>query len=77
MEIVSLIFVSLSAYLLFIPLFSTYDEKYDKFGNLHIPPRLGALYLLGPTVLLAILFHPYVFVIFLFNLFNYFLFNFY
>ena len=30
----------------------------DKFGNLHLPDQLGALYLLGPSVLLAILFHP-------------------
>lgn len=57
-EIISLIAVSTSVYLLFIPLFPTYDEKYDKFGNLHVPDRLGALYLLGPTILLAILFHP-------------------
>lgn len=45
-------------YILFGPLFSTYDEKYDKFGNLHVPDRLGAVYLAGPCILLAIIFHP-------------------
>jgi ER lumen protein retaining receptor len=59
-EIISFISVSFATYLLFLPLMSTYDEKYDKFGNLHIPDRLGALYLLGPCVLMALIFHPYV-----------------
>ena len=40
----------------------TYDEKFDKFGNLHVPNELGALYLLGPAVLLAMFIHPYVLV---------------
>lgn len=30
----------------------------DKFGNLHVPDQLGALYLLVPAVLVALLFHP-------------------
>mmetsp|Transcript_6335 Transcript_6335/g.9555 ORF Transcript_6335/g.9555 Transcript_6335/m.9555 type:complete len:296 (-) Transcript_6335:175-1062(-) len=57
-EIISLASVCLAVYLIFVPLVSTYDEKYDKFGNLHVPDRLGGLYLLGPCVLMAIIFHP-------------------
>lgn len=40
------------------PLKPSYDDKFDKFGNLHVPNELGALYILGPAVLLAILLHP-------------------
>ena len=43
------------------PLKPTYDDKFDKFGNLHVPNELGALYVLyvlGPAVLLALLLHP-------------------
>lgn len=57
-EIISLVSVAFALYLLFVPLFSTYDEKYDKFGNLHISDRLGSLYLFGPCLLIALLFHP-------------------
>ncbi len=57
-ESLSLIAVTLTVYLIFFPLISTYEEKYDKFGNLHIPSELGAIYLLVPCVILAILFHP-------------------
>lgn len=57
-EIFSQLLVGLSLYLMFVPLLPTYDEKYDKFGNLHLPDQLGALYLLGPSVLVALIFHP-------------------
>lgn len=36
----------------------TYDDKFDKFGNLHVPNELGALYILGPATVLAIFVHP-------------------
>lgn len=57
-ESVSLIAVCFALYGIFGPLISTYSEKHDRFGNLHIPSELGALYLLGPCVLLAVIFHP-------------------
>lgn len=57
-EIFSQLLVGLSIYLVFVPLMPTYNEKFDKFGNLHLPDQLGALYLLGPSVLLALIFHP-------------------
>lgn len=40
------------------PLKPTYNDKYDKFGNLHVPNELGALYILGPAVLMALFIHP-------------------
>lgn len=57
-EAMSLLAVVLALYGIFFPLISTYDEKYDKFGSLHIPSELGVLYLVVPCVVLAVLFHP-------------------
>jgi hypothetical protein len=57
-EICSLVCVIFAMYGVFGPLISTYDEKYDKFGNLHIPNEFGALYIVVPCVLLSIFFHP-------------------
>ena len=57
-EVMSLLSVALAIYGIFGPLLPSYDEKYDKFGNLHIPSELGALYAVGPAVVLAMLFHP-------------------
>lgn len=57
-ECLSFIAVCLSIYSIFFPLLPTYDEKYDLFGNLHIPKELGAVYLLIPCVVLAVIFHP-------------------
>jgi hypothetical protein len=57
-EVMSLGGVSLICYAVFGPLLSTYDEKYDKFGNLHVPNELGALYVLIPCILSAVFFHP-------------------
>jgi ER lumen protein retaining receptor len=57
-EIVSLLCVGLLLYGILGPLISTYAEKHDRFGNLHIPSEFGAVYLLAPCIVLAILFHP-------------------
>ena len=57
-EFISLVSVCGAVYIILGPLKSTYDEKYDKFGNLHVPDYLGAVYLLGPCVLMALVFHP-------------------
>jgi hypothetical protein len=37
---------------------STYDEKFDSFGNYLLPDAFGALYLAVPCLLLALLLHP-------------------
>jgi ER lumen protein retaining receptor len=57
-EFGSLFSVCFAIYAILGPLISTYDEKYDKFGNLHIPSEFGAAYLIVPCVVMAILFHP-------------------
>lgn len=43
---------------LFGPFIASYTEKHDRFGNLYIPSELGALYLVIPCVVLAVIFHP-------------------
>lgn len=58
LELFSLVGVLLVCYAIFGPLISTYDEKYDRFGNLHIPGELGALYVISPCLILAAVFHP-------------------
>jgi ER lumen protein retaining receptor len=57
-ETMSFIAVGMALYGMFGPLLSTYAEKHDRFGNLHIPSELGTLYLVIPCVLLAVIFHP-------------------
>jgi len=57
-EIMSFICIIGVIFGIYGPLKPTYDDKYDKFGNLHVPNELGALYILGPAVLLAIFVHP-------------------
>jgi ER lumen protein retaining receptor len=57
-EIISFASVVLGLYAIFGPMMSTYDEKHDKFGNLHIPSEFGIVYLVVPCVILACLFHP-------------------
>lgn len=57
-ETMSLVACSLAIYWIFGPLISTYADKHDRFGNLHIPSELGALYLFVPAILLAAILHP-------------------
>jgi hypothetical protein len=57
-EIISFLAVVLAIYAIFFPFMPTYDEKFDKFGNIYIPHILGTLYLVVPCLILAILFHP-------------------
>lgn len=57
-EFVSLGAVGLLLFGIFGPLKSTYEAKYDKFGNLQIPPEYGAVYLFVPCVIIAVIFHP-------------------
>jgi len=57
-ESMSLIAVCLALYGLFGPLVSTYAENHDRFGNLYIPSEFGAVYILVPCILMAVIFHP-------------------
>ncbi|KAJ1437442.1 ER lumen protein retaining receptor-domain-containing protein [Ochromonadaceae sp. CCMP2298] len=57
-EIMSLLSVCLALYAMLGPLMPTYDEKFDRFGNLYIPAEFGIAYLVVPCVLLAVVFHP-------------------
>jgi hypothetical protein len=57
-EILSLLFAGLAIYGMLGPLISTYEERYDKFGALHIPNEMGAAYCVLPCLVLAVLFHP-------------------
>lgn len=57
-EFFSLTSVALVLYGMLGPLKSTYDSKFDKFGNLHVPNEYGAVYLVLPCLLIACLWHP-------------------
>ena len=46
-ELLSLASVGLAIYGIFGPLLPSYDEKFDKFGNLHIPNEFGVVYIVG------------------------------
>jgi ER lumen protein retaining receptor len=59
-ETMSFISVGLALYGIFTPFLPTYNEKHDRFGNYMIPNELGAVYILVPCIILALLFHPYV-----------------
>lgn len=57
-ETVSLVSCCFAMYGMLGPLKSTYEEKYDKFGSLHIPNEFGALYCIVPCAVMALFFHP-------------------
>ncbi len=57
-EFVSLASVVVAAFAVFQAFRSTYEDKYDKFGNLHIPNAAGILYIVVPCVIVAAIFHP-------------------
>lgn len=59
-EIMSFLAVGMAIYGIFGPLISTYAEKHDRFGNLHVPSEFGTVYLVVPCVVIALIFHPYV-----------------
>ena len=59
-EVVSLVSVCLAVCAMLGPLKQTYEEKYDRFGNFHVPNEFGIVYLAVPCLILAIVFHPWV-----------------
>lgn len=54
----SLLLASVALYACMVPFKHTYQADLDKFGELLVPPGMGAVYLAGPILLLAILVHP-------------------
>lgn len=57
-ELLSFGFIALCLFGAFTTMKFSYDQKYDTFGNLHIPAEYGGLYLLVPTLVLAAVVHP-------------------
>lgn len=57
-EVMSLIFTAAALWACMMPYKHTYQVDLDRFGELHVPPGYGAVYLAGPILLLAILVHP-------------------
>jgi len=37
---------------------SSYESRYDAFGNLHVPEEFGIIYILVPCIILGMIFHP-------------------
>merc|ERR1739848_911809 len=58
-EIIGLGLVFVNIWLVGVKFKATYAEALDAFGNLRVPPKFGAIvYLAGPALLIAIIFHP-------------------
>jgi hypothetical protein len=57
-EISSLVLTSSALYACMKPFRSTYQAEQDKFGEMNVPPGMGAVYLAVPILLLAIFVHP-------------------
>ena len=57
-EIGSLVLVLVSVGVIFGPFMSSYEEKFDKFGNLFVPNMAGIVYIVVPCLILALLIHP-------------------
>ena len=57
-EFFGLTSVALVLYGMMGPFKSTYDAKYDRFGELHIPSEFDIAYLVAPCFLLVCIWHP-------------------
>lgn len=57
-EGMSLLFTSAALYACMVPFKHTYQADLDRFGEYHVPPGMGAVYLAAPIMLVAILVHP-------------------
>jgi len=57
-EIMSLLAVSVTVFGVLYPFAASYQAQLDTFGNLFLPPRFGATYILVPCILLAIFIQP-------------------
>lgn len=57
-EIMALLFTASALWGCMGPFKSTYQADLDKFGEMNVPPGMGAIYLAVPVLILAILVHP-------------------
>mmetsp|Transcript_13992 Transcript_13992/g.17628 ORF Transcript_13992/g.17628 Transcript_13992/m.17628 type:complete len:378 (-) Transcript_13992:186-1319(-) len=57
-EFLALVFTTTALYGCMIPFKSTYQANLDRFGEMGVPPGLGAVYLAVPVLILATLIHP-------------------
>jgi len=57
-EILALIFTVSALYACMVPFKSTYQNDLDTFGEMHVPPGMGAIYLAVPVFFLACFIHP-------------------
>jgi ER lumen protein retaining receptor len=57
-EMLGLVFTASALYGCMFPFKSTYQADLDKFGELHVPPGFGAVYLAVPVLLIALFIHP-------------------
>eukprot|EP00549_Striatella_unipunctata_P019823 CAMPEP_0118677356 /NCGR_PEP_ID=MMETSP0800-20121206/2583_1 /TAXON_ID=210618 ORGANISM="Striatella unipunctata, Strain CCMP2910" /NCGR_SAMPLE_ID=MMETSP0800 /ASSEMBLY_ACC=CAM_ASM_000638 /LENGTH=360 /DNA_ID=CAMNT_0006573023 /DNA_START=55 /DNA_END=1137 /DNA_ORIENTATION=+ len=57
-EILALIFTASALWGCLSPFKQTYQADFDKFGEMHVPPGFGAVYLAVPIMVLAVLIHP-------------------
>jgi ER lumen protein retaining receptor len=57
-EIMALIFTAAALYGVTVPFKATYQADCDRFGEFHVPPGFGAVYLAAPIFFVAICLHP-------------------
>jgi hypothetical protein len=57
-EVAALFFTAAALYACMVPFKGTYQADLDKFGEFNVPPGMGAIYLAGPVMLVAIFVHP-------------------
>lgn len=57
-EFLALFFTATALYGCSVPFKESYQGKLDKFGEMSVPPGAGAVYLIVPVAILAILVHP-------------------
>ncbi|KAL9178463.1 hypothetical protein ACHAXT_003793 [Thalassiosira profunda] len=57
-EIMALTFTGCAVWCCMVPFRSTYQGEMDKFGEINVPPGLGALYLAVPMLIIAVVVHP-------------------
>jgi hypothetical protein len=57
-EIISFLAVGAAIIGIFGPFMSSYQESFDKFGNLFLPNILGNIYIVVPCFIIAVFVHP-------------------
>mmetsp|Transcript_33644 Transcript_33644/g.49464 ORF Transcript_33644/g.49464 Transcript_33644/m.49464 type:complete len:366 (+) Transcript_33644:138-1235(+) len=58
LEFMALAFTASALYGCLGPFKKSYQAEFDTFGEIHVPPGFGAVYLAVPCLILAILIHP-------------------